>query len=303
MSYDMGPIILVTPAKGPQTESWEYVPGGSGAYIPGTLAKPNAEHVIIMGAVFKWEEKAPFSVSGMSILGGLEYDKERDLIRCHECGGWFRSVGRHIGFIHKVKSKDYKSRHGLRYSAALVVPSIVASLCARKSRGFSDAERARSASTNKLRLSRNPERVRRSEELVNFRLRCRPQLTAMILKICQDLGRAPSLREFIEETSIGRKAVLRKFGVRAWIAVLEACDVPKPYGVKFSRDVLIELLRELHLRVGRLPRVADCSAGLLPSHMVFVRTFGSWDEALSEAGFGLLLEQSSRFPRFQGSHD
>lgn len=54
----------------------------------------SSRHVILMDAVFRWEEKAPFEPSGKSVLGALEYNKACETVRCHECGDWFAKYRR-----------------------------------------------------------------------------------------------------------------------------------------------------------------------------------------------------------------
>lgn len=60
-------------------------------------------YVIIRGQVFRWEEKAPFAPSGKSIEGAIEYDRDKESLKCHECGDWHRGLAGHVASLHKEK--------------------------------------------------------------------------------------------------------------------------------------------------------------------------------------------------------
>src|SRR4051812_44274200 len=78
-----------------------------------------ATHVLIGGIVFPRAEKAPYVMSGHSVLGGLEYNEEKDRVKCHKCGNWFRRLGRHLSQVEGISSSQYKRDHGLRQSTTL----------------------------------------------------------------------------------------------------------------------------------------------------------------------------------------
>lgn len=62
------------------------------------------------------------SPSGHGRYGVLDTDGGRVL--CHECGGWYRSVGSHVARSHGMAAREYKIRHGLPLSTALVAPDL-----------------------------------------------------------------------------------------------------------------------------------------------------------------------------------
>ncbi|MBP2333277.1 MucR family transcriptional regulator [Corynebacterium freneyi] len=64
------------------------------------------------------------SPSGHGRYGVLDVDGDRVL--CHECGGWYRSVGAHVGRAHDLAAREYKIRHGLPLGTALVAPDVSA---------------------------------------------------------------------------------------------------------------------------------------------------------------------------------
>lgn len=62
------------------------------------------------------------SPSGHGRYGVLDVDGGRVL--CHECGGWYRSVGSHVARSHGLTAREYKIRHGLPLGTALVAPDL-----------------------------------------------------------------------------------------------------------------------------------------------------------------------------------
>jgi len=93
----------------------------NGLKLPAHAVKPT--HVIIGGIVFPWAAKAPYVASGHSVLGGLEYNEAEGLIKCHVCGCWTRSVGKHAAAADGVSPRDYRRDYGLRNTTSLCTPS------------------------------------------------------------------------------------------------------------------------------------------------------------------------------------
>ena len=79
-------------------------------------------YVIVRGQVFRWEEKEPFTPSGKSVKGALEYDREAEKLKCHECGRWKSGLGGHVR-VHGITSREYKLRHSLRLVTGLLSPT------------------------------------------------------------------------------------------------------------------------------------------------------------------------------------
>lgn len=50
-------------------------------------------------------------------------DEQDGRLLCHECGGWFRSLGVHIGMRHG-SVRDYRMKHGLLLSQSLNAPDV-----------------------------------------------------------------------------------------------------------------------------------------------------------------------------------
>src|SRR5262249_52828522 len=85
------------------------------------------------------------------------------------------------------------------------------------------------------------------------------------------------------ETSVHPQTVIEHFG--SWNAAKRSAGlVPRRFATK---EELIQLLRELGERLGRVPTAKDIDAnrGLLPSKSLYWHTFASLTNPLREAGF------------------
>jgi len=128
------------------------------------------------------------------------------------------------------------------------------------------------------------------QELAAFQAGIRKRYTDdQILEQLRDcagrLGRSPTMKEFAADatTTVHPQTVIEHFG--SWNAAKRAAGlVPRRFA---TRPELLQLLRELGERLGRVPTARDIdeSRGLLPSKSLYWHTFGSLTNALREAGF------------------
>jgi hypothetical protein len=106
------------------------------------------------------------------------------------------------------------------------------------------------------------------------------------LRACaRRIGRSPTMKEFSadEETTIHPQTVIERFG--SWNRAKRAAGlVPRRFATK---EELLRCLRELGERLGRTPTAKDVDAnrGLVPSKSLYWHSFGSFTNALREAGF------------------
>jgi hypothetical protein len=99
------------------------------------------------------------------------------------------------------------------------------------------------------------------------------------------LGRSPTMKEFADDsgTTVHPQTVIEHFGT--WNAAKRRAGlVPRRFA---TRDELLELLRALGEKLGRVPTAKDIDAnrGTMPSKSLYWHTFGSLTSALREAGF------------------
>jgi hypothetical protein len=111
------------------------------------------------------------------------------------------------------------------------------------------------------------------------------QILAEVAACAERLGRSPTMREFDDDpqTAVHPQTVIDRFGT--WNeAKRRAGLVPRRFT---TRDDLLRLLRELGEELGRIPTAKDLDARRkrIPSKSLYWHTFGSFVQALREAGF------------------
>ena len=108
-------------------------------------------------------EPAVGAPSGHGRYGLLDVDG--DLVLCHECGGWYRSVGSHAARSHGMTARDYKITHGLPLRSPLMAPDLVDG---HRKRG---AERVGSEAWKRLEAKRDPTKAARARDEESHRKR------------------------------------------------------------------------------------------------------------------------------------
>lgn len=142
--------------------------------------------------------------------------------------------------------------------------------------------------------SRVPSRPRIDEaELAAFRAGLRrrytdEQILEELRAAARRLGRSPTMREFAQDSRarVHPQTVIEHFGT--WNAAKRAAGLfPRRFS---TREELLAQLRALGEELGRTPTARDLAARrrTLPSASLYAHTFGSFTEALREAGFDVL---------------
>lgn len=58
--------------------------------------------------------------NGIGFKGVLIQDEERKMVQCAECGRWLRQLGGHLKQCCGLRAREYKKKHGLYFSTALI---------------------------------------------------------------------------------------------------------------------------------------------------------------------------------------
>lgn len=260
------------------------------------------EKVVIRGQVFLYREKAPFVTSGESVFGALELNIEEDKIRCHECGEWLKRIsGKHLSNKHQLTAREYKHRHGLRLSTALVNEKMRVILSTVMSR-LNDARGGSPAPLKDPEFRKNIRPMvgelagRRNHqeafaEQANEKNRCHAQILHRIQRLAGALGHTPTDAE-LRVNGLSPNTILKKFNLTAVSALMSLAGLPAAFDgrgrrVKYSRGVLVEMLRDFLVEHGRIPFATDFKRGLLPSAECFKREFVTMQAAFIEAGLAL----------------
>lgn len=152
-----------------------------------------ATHVIIGGIVFPWEAKAPYTPSGKSVLGALEYNQEEDKIKCHVCGGWYQQLSGHLGDTDGVTARAYKISAGLNQTTGLCVPRLT---LARRQVNKCKAHLLRPFQKKPGCRVWGPKLISNNRaEFRNLSLLCQAQIRQRIMKLALDLGHTPTDKE------------------------------------------------------------------------------------------------------------
>jgi len=252
-------------------------------------ADASAEYVLIRGAVFRMEDKVPFENSGYSIKGAFEFDPSRERIRCHHCGDWFKSVAAHLVSA-SMNVDNYRIEHGLLKKTGLVVPSISASIRERTISMMAQRDPSHLAAIMGS-VRRSPPLGPR-DEYRNSVNRCDLQITEQFRSLSVELGRPPLLREFSNKFgAAGASVITQRLGGIAGVCNRLGID-PNPthggsgHGPIFTKQILIDSLRDFYARNGRLPRCKEYSQFGIPSMRTYTKVFGSMANAYVESGFG-----------------
>lgn len=257
------------------------------------MAERKATHLKIGGTIRLYTDKEGFTCSGESILGALEFHPESDTMKCHECGGWYKSLASHVPQKHHMTAERYKEKHGLRQGTALVseeirVKNIKTALKYKPWEHSTAVQERRMSDAKKKRRKKKM----RTAEILNRADSCHKQLLLRLKNLGQKLGRTPTHIEMVA-AGLGRQALAWRYGsVRhaLRLAGFEPRRTGRPDGSGGSLPIytdehLLATIKTFFRLHGRVPSHSDCRRGLLPAHTTFVRRFGGFGKAVKAAGF------------------
>lgn len=250
-------------------------PNPAARTIPPATPKPKVK---IGNKVFLYEAKAPFSPSGKSLLGALEYRPESEEMRCHECGEWFVNLSRHLK-AHRVTAREYKVQHGLKQSTALVSDGVraVMSESAKRSNPLGCVD-MRSAMIG--RKPSSPEvRKASAESGRNARGLCRLQILDKIKRMAALLGKTPRLEDMVG-------GGINYWDIRYYFGAVKRAQklaglTPNTPKEALSDEFLIQQLRIFFYNNKRIPRQTDIRRGMMACGAgPFYRAFGSFSKSI-----------------------
>lgn len=246
--------------------------------------------VRINGETFLYKAKSPFVVSGESVAGALEIDPSNDTVKCHECGAWFRYLGSHIR-THELTACAYKRKHGLQLSTSLVNEAIRQKMI--KSGQDNAIHAVNGGAKTRMRKGNSLASNRKGHlnlEQRNSSGMCHAQLLERIKSLAADLGRTPTVDE-CHAKGISVTSATKAFN-GPWKTVIALAGLqPRSPGdrlskshPKYSRAVLITILRGFYDRFGRTLTCSDIRRGLSPGYDIYCKYFGSTRLAYKAAG-------------------
>lgn len=249
--------------------------------------------VKINGKTFLYKQKAPFVASGVSILGAIEYDAVEDKLRCHECGQWFEFLASHVVSKHGMSARDYKRRHGLRLKAALVSDRMRLANARFNSRTDNVARLALVRPEHELLVRAVRETRGGRYEVRNERGTCAAQLLARIRVVAERQGTLN--RDELRRAGISVGSCFEVLGVRDFKSLAELAGFAiSPNRRAYTKDLMVEMLRNFYVRFRRLPHKTDFRRGLLPWPATIWKHFGSMAAAYEAAGLGKVARREGR---------
>jgi len=141
-------------------------------------------------------------------------------------------------------------------------------------------------------------------ESINLRSNCVAQIVARVRRIAKDIGRTPT----VAETGPSIQNAINRGGMnghplrRSWSDILTMAGLePRAPGgayAAYTREVLVELLRDFYATNKRLPGRSDWRGGHLPSEAPYYRVFGDMLNAYEAAGLIHVAMADSRRSRW-----
>lgn len=289
-----------------------------------TLATGRAE--IYSGQILVYENyKEPLKPipknKGFGYYGTVALTDDKEFVQCHICGNLFANVGMHLT-LHKVNARTYKDTYGLAQMTALI----------------SEPERRRlqERSVNKMggklpdhlkeynhkvqqglikhNGNKSKDGVNRggwSLEKRNIEGKCPEQVLEKIRELADKLGTTPSYDEFIREYNYQFMGAI-KFQHNTWTDAVHKLGMKTKDELRRpDKDSLIQELQDFQKQYGRIPMTSDFNRGLLRDRGVFIRIFGTLNNARVEAGmdavipmpFGQIIQLSpEQYMEYQATH-
>lgn len=223
-------------------------------------------------------------------MGVLLHDAQEDLVQCHYCGEWQKSLARHIHKHGYANVKQYKQEFGLSNSTALVSEGLRQSLV---ERGLKLAEQFKLNATSAPKGHKRTKGIKSTVEQRNNRGTCHLQLLDKLDQIATEIGHHPTKAEVKALTTLNGKPFsgaglyqsLKVF-FGSWnnaIKELHWSDViqdkfnkPKRY---WSKERLLIALEDFIRTNSRFPTRSDHKRGILPSAFHYHKEFGGIKKA------------------------
>ena len=262
---------------------------------------------------YKEPLRAVAKADGFGFYGALNISIDGEYIQCHICGELFSQLGVHARMKHKVPEREYRQRFMLSGKTALISEKMRAQMKQRTldwQNGLTRQQRKdlkrRALEGIKLyrrNIALGMKRISQplgSLEQKNKRGTCPDQLLDKISRVAIELGRTPSLAEFIDITGTQRykHLIFKVFG--SWLKALEMLKL-QPHiksengGMrKYSNEELLEYMACYAEGHRAIPTATDCKRKLLPSFEVYTTRFGSFEKARQLAGVYDILEEEEK---------
>lgn len=235
---------------------------------------------------------------GYGYYGTLAYNEVRDKVQCHICGKLFRFINNgHLNKLHNLTAREYKEKFELAKSTALIGEGTREKMIKRPQVLDETLKKKRTKEIlnivkkrKKLKLHGGLTKI--SLEDLNKRGMCPAQLLQRIKDLEIKLGHRPSYNEFIEHYKWRYwQPIRRTFGT--WENALKKAGYTTyldEQREKYSKENLIQYLKDFYKLNKRTPTQSDCKRGILPKHDVYVKNFGNMNNARMLAHVPIIIK-------------
>lgn len=250
--------------------------------------------------------KPPFRKlkDGFGYEGVLMYSKSEGKVQCHFCGRLFRALNNgHLKNVHGLTAAEYKEKVGLKPNTAL---------CGEETREKLLKHGHNPNHMEELRKAQEKRRERKAKGLPDlqsgFKMRlekknergtCPDQLLDRIRDAVKRIGRVPTMEEFVRMNEGKFYGSIRNtYGT--WTNAVSKLGL-ETHHKEYTREQLVNALREFHKLHKRTPKWSDMERGILPSANAYYAKFKSLNEARLEAGVPLVIAYGRRREEWQPS--
>lgn len=243
---------------------------------------------------------------GFGYYGTLLGTEDGQHIQCHTCGELFQDLTVHLRFTHRTTNQEYREKYQLNRTTSLISENMrekrkQTTLAWLESLTKEQIVEYRNKSKTALLKWRknNPEMpwTKRLESM-NKVGSCPDQVLEKIKEIKEQLGKVPTLQEFVVATGGQRyKHLIFKF-YGSWNNALKLLKYKtRPsYGIgirgkSYQKEELLEYMKLFVKENNKIPTFTDFKAGMLPDYQVYARKFGNIENARQEAGVYELINK------------
>lgn len=235
--------------------------------------------------LFKAEPPVEQVKNGYGYLGVVLRDTEKDLIQCHICGKWCRSIGHHIRLAHKIDIRSYRIRFGLPLSYPLISRSYSKNL----SNGFKKRKIRKYLKTSgrkkykRTKIEMDSHRYgSTSPAAKNKKGICDEQIDRRYLIVCDMVGRQARQSDLKEHDPSLPSAIKSRYKSFNKYLSVKGFDIIREIK-RYTNKELLDYLKLFHKKHGRVP-TADELRNTQPNSNTMSRRFGSYINALKAAG-------------------
>lgn len=232
---------------------------------------------------------------GYGYYGTLAQTEDHMYVQCHICGNLFQNVAMHLR-LHRIKADAYKDKFQLNKTTVLIADEererqqreVVRNL--RTTLPAHLVEYNRKVQSGEIKHNPNPRGDRTmSLEERNRRGLCPAQVLEKIMELAEKLGHTPGYEEFQREYH-GKYVSSIRYHYGSWTNAVHKCKMTTLGELRHpSKAKLILDLRDFYDKHLRIPMTSDFNRGLLRDRGVYIREFGSLNNARVEAGLNAVI--------------